>query len=244
MLDPSLSEEALFARLPALTPGEVEGLLDHPAAKERHILKVLLRADLPEAFLARLAKSRWASSVRVQFGLVNHPATPLGEALNFVKFLSWRDLNLTLQNFRLASEVRHRAESVLLQRLPAMALGEKMTLARTAAGQALKALRSEKDPGVVKALLENSRLVEEDVLFLINQPRTPRPVLETVARDPKWSCRVEVRVALLRNPSTPLSAVLPFITSLSATELRTLASDPKVPVAVRRMIQTRLGRGG
>ncbi len=242
MLDPNLGEDDLFGRIGSLPPPDLDAVPDHPSARERHLLKLLSRPDAFEATLQRIARSRWARSSRVQFGLVNHPSTPAGESMNLVKFLSWRDLNLTLQNFRIASEVRHQAEAVLLQRLPSLALGEKVTLARTAAGQALKSLRVEKDPRVVKGLLENGRLVEEDVLFLVNQPRTPQPVLETVARDPKWSCRKEVRLALLRNPSAPLSAVLPFITSLNLVDLRNLLTDAKVPLAVRRMIRTRMGK--
>jgi hypothetical protein len=242
MLDPGLGEDELFGRIAALPPPDLDAVPDHPATRERHLLKLLTRPDVPEGTLLKIARSQWSRSSRVQFGLVNHPATPPAEAMNFVKFLSWRDLNLTLQNFRIASEVRHHAEAVLLQRLPSLSLGEKVTLARTAVGMALKGLRSDKDPRVVKGLLENGRLVEEDVLFLVNQPRTPQPVLETVARDPKWSCRKEVRLALLRNPSTPLSAVLPFITSLNLVDQRTLLTDAKVPLAVRRMIRTRMGK--
>jgi hypothetical protein len=123
-----------------------------------------------------------------------------------------------------------------------MAVGEKITLARLAAGQVLKALRHDKDPSVIQALLENSRLVEEDVLYLVCQQRTPAPVLEAVARDPKWSARREVRIALLRNARTPLSSAVAFIRSLTAVEAKSLVNDGKVPLAVRRMLQSRLGK--
>jgi hypothetical protein len=242
MLDLTLTEDELWAELPGLPVSELPSLVTHPATRERHIVKVLERADLPENFLNSVAHSKWARSLRVQFSLVNHPSTPVGEAMNLVKFLFWRDLNLTIQNFKVSTEVRHQAEAVLLQRLPAMATGEKITLGRLAAGRVLKAMRKEKDPQVIRALLKNSRLVEEDVLFLINQPRTPSPVLGAVARDPKWSPRVDVRIGLIRNARTPLAAVIPFIGSLNMNHVRNLATDPKVPQALRRMLQTRLGR--
>lgn len=242
MLELTLTEDELWAELPMLPVSELPSLLTHPATRDRHVIKVLERQNLPEAFLYGVAHSRWARSLRVQFSLVNHSKTPVGEAMNLVKFLFWRDLNLTIQNFKVSTEVRHQAEAVLLQRLPAMATGEKVTLGRLAAGRVLKAMRNEKDPQVVRALLKNSRLVEEDVLFLINQPRTPTPVLDAVARDPKWSPRVEVRIGLIRNARTPIAAVIPFISSLNMHEVRNLATDPKVPQALRRMLQTRLGR--
>jgi hypothetical protein len=244
MLDPKLDEDALWARLPTLDSADLASLLDHPAVKDRHFVKLLQRQDLTSEFLTRVAKSRWVGSARVQFCLVNHPRTPLVESMNLVKFLFWRDLNLVIQNFRLASEVRHLAEAALQQRLPAMAVGEKVTLARIAAGQVLKMLRLEKDGRIIQALLENSRLVEEDVLYLVSQARTPAPVLEAVCRDPKWSCRREVRIALLRNPRTPLAAAITFVSSLTATEMRELLNDPKVPIAIRKMLQRKLGKLG
>ena len=240
MLKKDLTAESLWAEIPKIAPSDLQDVLDHPAAGERHIVKILLRPELPENFLRELAHSHWAGNARVQFGLVNHPRTPLGDSLNLVKFLMWRDLNLTAINFKLASELRHAAESNLIQRLPGMAVGEKITLARLAGGQVLKGLRAEADPGIIEAFLENQRLVEEDVLFIINRPRTIAPVLEMVARDKKWSARKEVRIALIRNPKTPLSAVVPFIVQMTTGDLKPLADDPKVPLALRRMIQTRL----
>ncbi len=241
MLDTKLTSDQLWTVLETIQGEDLFSLLSHPSASEKHIVKLLERQDLGEAFLRKTAQSQWMKHPRVQFYFVNHPQAPLADSMNFVKFLFWRDLNLVLTNFRIPTEVRHAAESMLIQRLPALATGEKITLARLAAGQVLKMLRLEKDPRVVQGLLENPRITEDDVLFLINQPRTPAPVLEQVARDPKWSSRREVRVALLRNGSTPLALAVSFISSLSLTELRTLLSDPKVPLPVRRMIETRVG---
>lgn len=244
MLESGITAEALWAKVPQLSGDDLPELIDHPATGERHLVKVLLRPDLTGAFLSALARSRWSGFARIQFGIINHPRTPLPEALNLVKFLAWRDLNHTLLNFKLASEVRHAAESALIQRLPSLAVGEKITLARLAGGQVLKALRSETEPRVISSLLENQRLVEEDVLYLANRPRTIAPVLEAVARDERWSSRKEVRVALMRNPKAPLSVVAPFISQMTKADLAPLADDLKVPLALRRMIQTRLGKGG
>ena len=213
MLDPKLTSDQLWTVLDTIQGEDLVSILAHPSSSEKHIVKLLERQDLGEVFLRKLAQSQWMKHPRVQFYFVNHHQAPLSDAMNFVKFLFWRDLNLVLTNFRVATEVRHAAESMLIQRLPALATGEKITLARLAAGQVLKMLRLEKDPRVVQGLLENPRITEDDVLFLVNQPRTPAPVLEQVARDPKWSSRREVRIALLRNGSTPLSSATSVLPS-------------------------------
>ena len=243
MLDANLTDEELWGILPTMAVEDIPSLMAHPMAKEQHILKLLIRRDLPEQALGMIAHSRWVGTLRMQAALVNHPSTPLPTALNFVKFLFWRDLNAVTMNFRLAAEVRHLAESILFQRLPALAIGEKVSLARMAGGQVIKTLRLDKDPKVIEALLENPRLVESDVLYLICQTRTPAPVLEAVARDPKWSARREVRVALLRNAKTPMGLAISFVSRLTATEAQELLNDSKVPLALRRMIKTKLGRG-
>jgi hypothetical protein len=244
VLERDLTADSLWARIPRIALSDVGELLGHPVLAERHVVKLLLRPDLPEPILAELARSAWAGNARVQFGLVNHPKTPLADALNLVKFLMWRDLNHTVLNFRIASEVRHAAEATLIQRMPSMAVGERITLGRLAGGQVLKSLRAETEPRVAEALLENSRLVEEDVLFIINRPRTIAPILESIAMSAKWSTRNEVRIALLRNPKTPLSVAAPFISQMTVGDIQPLADDPKVPLALRRMIETRLGKSG
>lgn len=243
MLDPSLTEDALWAALPTLQDPDLPALLQHPAAHERHILKTLIRTDLPEGFLQLVARGRWIRNPQIQAAFVNHPRAPRGEALNFVKFLFWRDLNRTILNFRAPPEVRHAAESNLMQRLPGLTIGEKMTLARTTGGQILKSLRQESDPRIIRSLLENSRTLEDDVLFLVSRPRCPAPVLEMVAQNVKWHTRKEVRVALLRNPHTPLAVALSFITRLNTADLKALVADAKVPLAVRKAIGRRIGEG-
>jgi len=194
------------------------------------------RMDLAPEILQRIAKGSWIQKMRIQAALVNHPRTPLGEAMHFLNFLMWREICRVIVNFKLPPELRHRAEALLMQRTRKLATGEKVTLARIAAGQVLKLLRLEKDARVVKGLLENPRLVEDDVLYLINQRSVPAPVLEAVARDMKWSSRREVRVALLRNPRTPLACALTFVTSLTEMECQQLLRDPKVPMSVRKAI--------
>lgn len=242
MLQPDLTSNEIWELLPTMMSEDIIALPDHPAVKEHHLLKLLERPDLPVEFLRSLSRDRrWVKSPRIRFKLVNNPVMPVAEAMNHIKFLFWRDLNFTVQNFRIPSEVRHGAESLLIKRLQAMATGEKVNLARVAAGRVLKLLRTEKNPRVATALLENPRLLEEDVLFAVNQKSTPAPVLESVARDAKWSSRRNVRVALIRNPKTPISVSLSFVSSLHAGDAAELLKDSKVPLAVRRMIKTRLG---
>lgn len=240
MLDVNLTSDQLWAKIEALRLEELHEVLDHPKATEMHIVKILTRRDLSENFLQLVAKTQWMRYPRVQFYVVNNPKTPPAVAMNYVRLLFWRDLNYVITNFKLASEVRHLAENVIIQRLPMMALGDKIALARMTAGEVLKTLRTEKEPKIIKALLENPRITEEDVLFIVNQPKTPSPVLEVIATNAKWSLRKEVKIGLLRNPKTPLSYAINIVSSLLAPELRMLVDDQKVRLILRKMMETKL----
>ena len=121
-----------------------------------------------------------------------------------------------------------------------MATGDKITLARITAGDVLKTMRLEKDSRIINALLQNPRMTEEDILFIVNQPKTPSPILEVIAKSSKWSCRKEVKIALLRNSATPLSQAIALISGLLSTDLKMLISDQKVKLALRKMMETKL----
>lgn len=240
MLQESLTSEQLWAAIDRLSLEELSSILSHPQATEMHIVKVLSRKDVSENFLQLVGKSQWMKYPRVQFYFVNNPKTPPAEAMNYIRHLFWRDLNFVLTNIKLATEVRHLAESVVIQRLPTMATGDKITLARITAGDVLKTMRLEKDSRIINALLQNPRITEEDVLFIVNKPKTPSPVLEVIAKSSKWSCRKEVKIALIRNNATPLSQAIALISGILSTDLKMLITDQKVKLVLRRMMETKL----
>ncbi|MCX7829553.1 MAG: hypothetical protein N2445_00630, partial [Acidobacteria bacterium] len=133
MLDFSLTPEQLWAEIDKMRLEDLSSILTHPQATEMHIVKILGRKDISENFLQLVGRSSWMKYPRVQFYFVNNPKTPPAEAMNYIRLLFWRDLNFVLTNIKLASEVRHLAESIVIQRLPTMATGDKITLARITA---------------------------------------------------------------------------------------------------------------
>jgi hypothetical protein len=241
MLEDIITSEELWSALDRIRGEDLFTVINHPKATEMHIVKILSRRDLSENFLQEVARSSWMKYQRVQFYVVNNPKTPPSEAMNFVRLLFWKDLNFVVTNFKLSSEIRHLAESVIIQRLPTMATGDKITLARITAGEVLKTLRLEKDPKVVSALLTNPRMTEEDILFIVNLSKTPSTILETICKSSKWSVRKEVKLALLRNSSTPTPYAISLLSGMTIQDLRLLQMDLKVPLLLRKMMETKLG---
>jgi hypothetical protein len=239
----------LRADLASAGPGFLEGALVNPALTPQHVTLALRNPAAPSSFIRKVAANPdWIKAHEVKTAIVLHPRTPRALAMNLVGHLWWRDLVRVSDRMALAPPLRRAAERLLATRLQELALGERIALARIAGRGLIGALRRDESPGVVRALLGNPRIVEEDVVAMAVAATTPREVLRAVAEDPRWSCRPPVQKAIVRHPETPRSVALRFLRVLSRPALRELMAAPKVPhlvkVAIERLLLDReTGRG-
>ena len=190
-----------------------------------------------------LASQRLLSSYEVRMEVARHPRSPQLLALRFIPGLYWADLVRVGLDTRLHPVVRRAAEIRLIARLPALAVGEKMAIARSASPGVLSALRHDPTPKVIAALLENPRLTEGLLLPLVAAEGAQTGVLAVVAGNPKWSIRYPIRFALCQNSRTPLERVLALLPLLKRGDLSSLAANPHLRLPVRRRAQL-LARGG
>jgi hypothetical protein len=188
-----------------------------------------------------LAQRRLLDSYDVRRDLAFHPRTPQARALHLLSGLYGRDLLTLSLDMRVPPVVRRAAELRLAERLPAMTVGEKVSLARRASPGLVKALRTDPSPRVVRALLENPRLTEADVLPLASSEATVPSVLAVLVADRRWGCRYPVRVALCRNPRTPIDQALGLLPLLKKGDLRAVSRDLRLETAVRRRASLLLG---
>jgi hypothetical protein len=192
---------------------------------EGEFLKLLRRRDLPAEQLEDLVRDRQARKYHaVRLALARHPRTPRGEALSLVATLFWRDLAILSADVRVHPRLRKAADLDLLRRLPEMALAERVDLARMAGRGTLIALRTDPDPKVLTALLDNRFATEPDVIVA---------AVEAIAGHPRWSLRPGVRSALLRNPALPPSLALSLLTRASAEDLEGLRDSPAVSALLK-----------
>ena len=63
------------------------------------------------------------------------------------------------------------------------------------------------------------------------------PVLAVIAAHPRWGCRYPIRVALARNPHTPVATVLPLLSALKKPDLMGVAADHRLSAPVRQRAQ-------
>jgi hypothetical protein len=177
----------------------------------------------------------------VRRDLVRCPATPENLALRMVAGLYWADLMAIGLDTRLHPLLRRAADWHLLARLPGLAVGEKISLARRAGPALLAHLRHDPTPRVIAALLDNPRLTEGTLAPLAHGESTPAPVLELIANDRRWGSRYPLRLALARNPAMPLGAALRLLPALHKPDLRAVAGDPHLPEPLRRRARLLLG---
>jgi hypothetical protein len=184
---------------------------------------------------------RLLSFHQVRRDLALHPGTPETLASGFLPTLFWRDLMELTLDPRLRPTLRRAAELHLTARLPRLAVGEKMSLARRASPGVLAQLRHDPSPQVIAALLDNPRLTEGLLLPVVHAAAASPAILELIAGDRRWGVRYPVRLALVKNPATPLQTAWRLLESLRRSDLRPVAADARTPEPLRRRARVLLG---
>ncbi|MEO8504430.1 MAG: hypothetical protein ABI609_11080 [Acidobacteriota bacterium] len=170
-----------------------------------------------------------------------HPRTPEPLALRLVATLFWRDLARLGLDTRVRPVVRRAADQRLIERLAALAVGERVAIAHLASPAVLQRLRHDGNPRVLAALLENPRLTEATLLPIASSETVPPAVLEVLAKDQRFGARYVVRQTLSRNPRLPVQAALSNLVGLRKVDLAAVASDPRIPSLVRQRARLLLG---
>jgi len=221
--------EAAAEELAALVDGHAEEL--EPPAVRQALRNPHCSAEVIERLAA---ERRLVAFYEVQRDLALHPRTPEVLAARFVPGLYWRDLMDLGLDARLRPTLRRLADLHLGTRLPRLAVGEKISLARRAGTGVLTQLRHDPSPRVVAALLDNPRMTEGILAPVAQSARTPPPILELIAADRRWGVRYPLRLALARNPVTPVDTAWRIVGTLRKTDLKAVAADPRLPEPVRR----------
>ncbi|MEM9595124.1 MAG: hypothetical protein AAGD06_12710 [Acidobacteriota bacterium] len=180
------------------------------------------------------------SKIEVRRALARHRRTPEPVAMRFVANLFWRDLMEITADTRLRAPVRRLAERYLLQRLPRLTTGEKISLARRATPETAGRLLLDPNPRVVRAVLGNPRLTEERLLLLVSHPEAEPRILHLVSEDPRWGPRYSVSLALARNPRSPFRTVFAILPRLRRRDLESVAVQASHSSVVRHRAQDHL----
>jgi hypothetical protein len=233
-----------FVRLVHETaPGELLPALENPSLNEETLCLLLGRKDVPVEFLQEvLLQRQFLKSYRVKKALAFHPHTPRTEGFRLLRELYLMDLVQFAISPGVLPDMKIKAEEQVIAKLPHLPLGQKIALARRAPARIAGALLAEGHPPVVKAALGNPSLTEAQVLRVLSRDKLPPIVVQSIAQDAKWSHVYNVRIALIRQPSTTLTSVLAFLPELTISDLRELVAPGILAENLRHYLQAEIQR--
>jgi len=239
----SASGEELAALLHHSDTGVLLALLDNPALDEAQLCLLLERKNLATEILEEIARRKpLLKPYRVRRGLAFHPKTPRLVTLRLLKDLYLMDLVQLTLSPAIPTELKLNAEDQLIGRLPQLPLGQKITLARRGPARLGGALLAEGHAQIVSVVLENPYLTEAQILKALAREKLPPGVVTAITHHRKWSLDYNIRLALVRHPSSPLATVLSYLPELTVSDLRELASPGIVAESLRKYLQAEVQR--
>ena len=237
------SAEELSALIYHAAPAVLLALLDNPAFDETKLTLLLSRKDLPAEILEEIGRRKnLLKSYVVKKAVLFHPRAPRLVGLRLLKDIYLMDLVQFALSPAVSAELKRYVEEQIIARLPQMPLGQKITLARRGPGRVAGALVADGNARVMPVALENPFLTEAQVLKALARERVQVGVVQALASHPKWSQSYNVRLALVRNPSAPISVVLRFLPQLTVTDLRVLAEPGIVAENLRKYLEAEVRR--
>jgi hypothetical protein len=223
----------------------IRSLLRNPLLDEGHLTLLLKRLDLAEDILAAVARHPLAGeSHNLKVALVHHPATPANIIPTLIPHLYLFELISVCFLPGVTPDQRVAAERAIMQRLPSVPLGSRVTLARRATADVLEALLMEGNAQVVVASLDNPRLRESSLFRFLNGPAADAGTISAIARHPRWKNRPNLRLAILKNGRTPQVWFTAMLPGLPLVEVRNLRVSGRLTPGQKECVAEELKRRG
>jgi hypothetical protein len=235
-------KEELFHLLQGQPVDVLMAALRNPSFDEHHLLALLKQRGLPEDFFSAVyAAKRLIENSSVKFALVINPDTPSHIASTLLTHLNIFDLVKICLIPGVSPDHRMAAERSIIQRLPSQPLGNKMTLARRGTSAVVESLLREGIPPLVEACLDNPHLKEGSVHQFITASTSTAETISMVARSGRWKGRPNIRLAILKNPRTPVIWFTVFLPALPHSTIKELLSVPRLTPAQKEQLRQALG---
>jgi hypothetical protein len=183
-------------------------------------------------------------SRKVRLALAAHPRAPRRIALRLIRELHTFDLMQFSLLPAVAADLKRVADEILVARLAAITLGERISLARRSSALVASALLLDRESRIWQTALENPRLSESAIVKALLRPTATPAFVKAVCHHAKWSLRPEIRMALLRNEYTPLARALEFSRRLAPAQLRDNLHASRLPEKIKAYLRKDLENNG
>ncbi len=220
-----------------------EGSFTPEVLTEDLALAYLKNPDMTSELIGQISRNAAVmKSRKVRITIAAHARTPRRVALRIIRELYTFDLMQFALMPTAPADLKRVAEDLLLGRLPSITLGERISLARRSSAAIAGGLLLDKEPRVWQTALENPRLTEVGVVKAVQKPGASRTFVEAVCRHAKWSLRIEIRVALLRNAHTPVEKAIEFAGRIPPRQLRDILHASKLPETIKSLLRREVER--
>jgi hypothetical protein len=235
--------EELAALLHHPSADVLMALLNNPALDETKLCLLLERKDLPGEILEEVGRRKHLlKNYRLKRALALHPRAPRLISLRLLGDLYLMDLVQIALSPGVLAELKRSAEEQLLARLPQLPLGQKITLARRGPARVAGTLLADGHAKVIPVALDNPNVTEAQVLKVLSREKLPTALIPAISQHRKWSVSYNVRLALVRHPSSPLATILAYLPEITVSDLRELAAPGVVPGSLRKYLQAEVQR--
>jgi hypothetical protein len=204
------------------------------ALNEDLALTLVRRRDLPRKALEALSHNHAAiKSRQVMAAVATHQHTPRYVALPLLRHLfTFELMGIALQP-GVAADVKQLADQLLIDKLPTISEGERLSLAKRGSHAVAAALLDDPVARIIEAALENPRMTEAPIVRALVKEDCSQILSLTVSHHDSWPLRPDIRRAALRNPYTPFSQAIRFAESFRKTELEDLMRYSRLPEDIK-----------
>ena len=235
--------DELFSLVQDGAPEVLRALLKNRHLAEEHLLVLLRRRDLAEDILNALhSHELTTSSYRLKVVLAAHPKSPTSVLQSLLPHLHLFDLLGICLHPATTPDQKLAAERTIVQRLPAVPLGNRITLARRAPSSLLLELLVGGEAQVISAALDNPRLKEGSLVQYLSGGRATAHALTTVFRHLRWQQLPSIRLTLLKNPQTPENIFRQLLASCPLVELKNLRLSNRLTSRQKLLVAEELQR--
>jgi len=235
--------DELFSLVQDGAPEVLRTLLKNRHLAEEHLLALLRRRDLGEDLLKALHQHELATtSYRLKVALAAHPNSPTLVLQGLLPHLHLFDLLGISLHPATTPDQKLAAERTIVQRLPGVALGNRITLARRAPSTLLVELLAGGEGQVLAAALDNPRLKEGSLVQYLSKGRATAQAITAIFRHPRWQQLPAIRQTLLKNSQTPESIFRQLLASCPLAELKNLRLSNRLTPAQKLIISDELQR--
>jgi hypothetical protein len=136
-------------------------------------------------------------------------------------------------DFQLVSPIPDRCASAE-ERIHNLSIGEKVKLAYRGSQEDRRVLIRDPNQIVSSAVVKSGRLTPPEVITYARNPHMSGAVVREIARNKAMLRTYPVKVALVKNPKTPLSVAIRLLPQLQRRDLQALTNSRAVSAAIMK----------